>query len=146
MDKIFKFKLESLLQIRDFKKQQKEAELGKVLQELEAVKREIEGMRDNIGQLYELQEKAVLTGTNNSILVQSNEFIKSCREEIVAKEKYLEALEKRSTDKMQEMNIAIGEFKAVKKMKEDKKKEHDKKVMKKMYEELEDIINMREKI
>ena len=139
MKKKFKFKLEGLLKLKSFNESKLRTELGSIVKEMEAVKSNIEGMRDDIKQSYVEQERVMESTTSGQLLQFFPYFIKAKKEDIKTKENLLYALEKRYQNKLVELSDAMGEVKMVTNLKEKKKDEHRKAIDKKINEESEEL-------
>ena len=142
MNKQFKFKLDGLLKLKEFKEKRLKVELGQILQDIQSVKEKMQGMRDNIKETYEAQEKVVHDGATGKLLRFFPEFIQTKRDDIKNHENLLYALDKQYKRKVEEMKIAMGETKVIENLKVKKKTEHKKKVDRKRLEDIEELIIM----
>jgi flagellar FliJ protein len=142
VEKKFKFKLDGLLKLREFKEKRLKVELGQILQDIQSVNVKINGMKENITETYEAQERVMHDGSDGNLLRFFPEFIQTKRDDIKNHENLIYALEKQYERKVQEMKLAMGETKVIENLKDKKKTEHKKKVDKKSLEEIEELLMM----
>lgn len=142
MEKKFKFKLDGLLKLREFKEKRLKVELGQILQDIQSVKTKINGMNEHISETYQAQEKVIYDGANGNLLKFFPDFIQAKRDDIKNHENLIYALEKQYERKVQEMKIAMGETKVIENLKDKKKVEHKKKLDKKSMEDIEELLMM----
>jgi flagellar FliJ protein len=139
----FKFKLDALLKVREFKEQKIKIELGQLLKEISAVEEKIALAHKAIDECYQAQEAIMRDPTSGNMLRFFPYFIKGKKEDIKNNENLLYALKKKYTNKMSELALARGEVKVMENFKDKKKEEWKKKKDKKDFETIEELIQMR---
>ncbi len=140
MKKKFKFKLDGLLKVREFKEKKLKTELGEILTEINSVELNIKGMLKDIDETYAAQEEFLASPTSGQMAQFFPQFIKTRNEDIKNKENLLYALQKRYQAKLQELARAKGEVKVIDNLKEKKKAEHRKEIQKKEQAELDEFV------
>ncbi len=139
----FKFKLDGLLKVREFKEKRLKVELGEILTQIQNVKDEIQTLNDNIVETYEAQEKFLADPSSGDMVKFFPRFIKTKKADIKNKENLLFALEKKFDQKQVEMGVARGEVKVIENLKEKKSTEHKKKAEKKFQEDVDELVQIR---
>lgn len=139
----FKFKLDGLLKVREFKEKKIKIELGEILKEIAAVEEHIAEANRAIDQTYADQEAVMKDPTAGQMLQFFPYFIQGKKEDIKNKESLLWALRKKYDKKIEELASARGEVKIMENFKEKKKNEWTKERNKKEQEAIEEIITMR---
>lgn len=139
----FKFKLDGLLKVREFKEKKIKIELGEILKEINVVEEGIAAANAAISETYEAQETFMRDPSNGQMLQFFPMFIQGKREDIKNKENLLWSLRKKYEKKMVEMATARGEVKIMENFKDKKKDEWTKDKNKKEQEAIEEILMMR---
>lgn len=140
----FKFKLDGVLKVREFKEKKIKIELGEILRELNKVEDQIKKANDEISEAYEAQEASMKNGSVTAQMLQFFPmFITGKKEDIKNKENLRYALKKKYDQKIQELASARGEVKIMENFKEKKKGEWTKEKNKKEQEAIEEILMMR---
>jgi len=143
MAKKFKFKLDGLLKVRHFKEEQLKVELGVINQEILAVEGRISQLFSEIDDSYIEQEKIYQTDTSGQLAKFFPYYIEAKREEIKSKENLLYSLKKKYEQKLSEVAKAMGETKLLSNMKDKEKTSWKKKIQKKEFSEIEEVLSMR---
>jgi flagellar FliJ protein len=139
----FKFKLDGLLKVREFKEKRIKIELGEILKEINAVEEKIANIHIAIDETYEAQDRFVADAAAGRMIQFFPMFIQGKKEDLKNQESLLWALKKKYTSKIEELATARGEVKIMENFKEKKKTEHHRKAMKKEQEEIEENFMMR---
>jgi flagellar protein FliJ len=138
----FKFKLDGLLKLREFKENQLKVELGRILQEIEETKNIIVQLNKDLDEGYEAHSKVLYSGSGAKMLQFFPEFFQGKREDIRNKENLIHALTKKVDMKREELAMARGEVKIVENLKEKKLVQFTKEKNKKDLEKIEDQLAM----
>ncbi len=139
----FKFKLDGLLKVREFKEKQLKIELGEILKEINDVNAKIAEANVAISETYEAQEAFMRDPSSGQMLQFFPLFIQGKKEDIKNKENLLWSLTKKYEKKMAELATARGEVKVMENFKDKKKGEWTKEKNKKEQEAIEEILMMR---
>lgn len=139
----FKFKLDGLLKVREFKEKKIKIELGEILKEIAVVEDKISSANKAIDETYEAQESFMKDPSVGNMLQFFPYFIQGKKEDIKNKENLLWALKKKYDVKITELAAARGQVKVMENFKEKKKIEHTKERNKKEMEAIEEILMMR---
>lgn len=139
----FKFKLDGLLKVREFKEKQLKIELGEILKEINGVNEKIDAAKKAIAETYDAQEAFMRDPSQGQMLQFFPLFIQGKQEDIKNKENLLWSLNKKYEKKMAELATARGEVKVMENFKEKKKGEWTKEYNKKQDEAIEEILMMR---
>ena len=139
----FKFKLDGLLKVREFKEKKIKIELGEILREISAVEDKIRLVNVAISETYEAQEQFMKDASQGQMLQFFPMFIQGKKEDIKNKENLLWSLKKKYDKKILELAEARGEVKIMENFKEKKKTEWTKEKNKKELEDIEENIMMR---
>lgn len=139
----FKFKLDGLLKVREFKEKQLKIELGELLKEMNQVEDKIAEANKAISETYEAQEAFMRDPSSGQMLQFFPLFIQGKKEDIKNKENLLWSLKKKYEKKMAELATARGEVKVMENFKDKKKGEWTKEKNKKEQELIEEILMMR---
>lgn len=139
----FKFKLDGLLKVREFKEKQLKIELGELLKEISQVEDKIADANKAISETYDAQESFMSDPSSGQMLQFFPLFIQGKKEDIKNKENLLWSLRKKYDKKMAELAAARGEVKVMENFKEKKKDEWTKEKNKKEQEAIEEILMMR---
>lgn len=139
----FKFKLDGLLKLREFKEKKIKTELGEILKEIGQVEEKIALANRAIDETYEAQEVFIQDPTAGRMIQFFPYFIQGKKDEIKNKENLLWALRKKYDLKIVELATARGQVKVMENFKEKKKTEWTKVKNKKEQEAIEEILMMR---
>jgi len=139
----FKFKLDGLLKVREFKEKRIKIELGEILKEINAVEEKIANIHIAIDETYEAQDRFVADAAAGRMIQFFPMFIQGKKEDLKNQESLLWALKKKYASKIEELATARGEVKIMENFKEKKKTEHHRMAMKKEQEEIEENFMMR---
>ncbi len=139
----FKFKLDGLLKVREFKEKKIKIELGEILKEISGVEEKILLATKAIDETYEAQEVFMKDPSAGKMLQFFPYFIQGKKEEIKNKENLLWALRKKYDVKITELAAARGQVKVMENFKDKKKGEWTKERNKKELEAIEEILMMR---
>jgi flagellar FliJ protein len=139
----FKFKLDGLLKVREFKEKKIKIELGEILREISAVEDKISLANAAISETYDAQEAFMKDPSSGQMLQFFPMFIQGKKDDIKNKENLLWALKKKYEKKIAELAIARGEVKVMENFKEKKQGEWTKEKNKKEQEAIEEILMMR---
>lgn len=139
----FKFKLDGLLKVREFKEKKIKIELGEILREINDVEEKIAAANKAIAETYEAQETFMKDPSAGQMLQFFPLFIQGKKEDIKNKENLLWSLRKKYDKKIAELAQARGEVKIMENFKEKKKDEWSKEKNKKEQEAIEEILMMR---
>ncbi len=139
----FKFKLDGLLKVREFKEKQLKIELGEILKEINSVEEKIAEANRAIAETYDAQEAFMRDPSNGQMLQFFPMFIQGKKEDIKNKDNLLWSLRKKYDKKVAELATARGEVKVMENFKDKKKDEWSKEKNKKEQEAIEEILMMR---
>lgn len=139
----FKFKLDGLLKVREFKEKKIKIELGEILKEISIVEQKIEEANIAINDTYDAQETFMKDPSAGQMIQFFPIFIQGKKEDIKNKENLLWSLKKKYDKKIAELAEARGEVKIMENFKEKKKGEWTKEKNKKEQEAIEEILMMR---
>jgi flagellar FliJ protein len=139
----FKFKLDGLLKVREFKEKKIKIELGQILKDIGHTKDLIAKMNVDIDETYKAQEDLMTTVVDGKMLQFFPMYIQGRKEDIKNKETLLWSLQKKYQQKVEELAMARGEVKVLENFKEKKHHEWTKEKNKKELETIEEILSMR---
>lgn len=139
----FKFKLDGLLKVREFKEKKIKIELGEILKEIGEVERKIAAANAAIDESYLAQEACMRDDSSGRMLQFFPYFVQGKKEDIKNCENLLWALKKKYETKITELAAARGQVKVMENFKEKKKGEWTKERNKKDQELIEEILMMR---
>lgn len=139
----FKFKLDGLLKVREFKEKKIKIELGEILKEISTVEEQIEIANKAIDETYKAQEDFMKDPSAGQMLQFFPYFIQGKKEDIKNKENLLWSLRKKYDKKIAELAEARGEVKVLENHKDKKQLEWRKDRDKKEQEKIEEILMMR---
>lgn len=141
--KKFEFKLEALLKLREFNEKRLKIELGEILKQITETKDRIEQIKRDISLSYETQEKMMQNAASAQVLQFFPYYIEGRKEEIKARENFLYSLNRKYDFTLSQLAQARGEVKVIENLKEKKKTEHKKEVEKKLQENIEEAVMVR---
>jgi len=139
----FKFKLDALLKVREFKEKKVKIELGEILKEISAVEEKIALANKAIDETYEAQEVFMKDPSAGKMIQFFPYFIQGKKDEIKNKENLLWALKKKYDVKITELATARGEVKVMENFKDKKKGEWTKEYNKKEQEAIDELLMIR---
>jgi flagellar FliJ protein len=139
----FKFKLDGLLKVREFKEKKIKIELGQILKDIGHTKELIAKMNVDIDETYKAQEDLMATVVDGKMLQFFPMYIQGRKEDIKNKENLLWSLQKKYQQKVEELAMARGEVKVLENFKDKKHQEWTKVKNKKELETIEEILTMR---
>ena len=139
----FKFKLDGLLKVREFKEKRIKIELAEILKEIADVEEAIEKINIAVGEAYDAQEKFLSDASAGRMIQFFPMFIQGKKEDLKNKESLLWALKKKYAAKVEELGKARGDVKVLENFKDKKKTEHHKIAEKKIQEEIEENFIMK---
>ena len=139
----FKFKLDGLLKVREFKEKQIKIELGEILKEIGIVEEQIAKANKAIDECYEAQEVSMKDHAPGRMLQFFPYFVQGKKEDIKNKETLLWALKKKFNLKIAELATARGQVKVMENFKDKKFGEWNKERNKKEMEDIEENLMMR---
>lgn len=125
----FKFKLDALLKLRQFKEKKIETELGEIVKKIEILKLEINKHNQDIDLGYKTEEELLKGSADGRTISFFPSFFSGKRAAIKVCKLKINALEDAYEKKIEELKVAKGEVKVVDQMKENSlarfKKEYD---------------------
>ena len=139
----FKFKLAGLLKLREFKENKLKVELGHINREIEETKLLIKKLNNDLDEGYDAHEKILYKNAGGSLIRFFPEFFQAKREDIKNKENFIFALQRKMELKREELAQARGEVKVIENLKDKKKQEYNKEMLKKEELMIEDLLMMR---
>lgn len=139
----FKFKLDGLLKVREFKEKRIKIELAEILKEIADVEDAIEKINLAVGEAYDAQEKFLTDASAGRMIQFFPMFIQGKKEDLKNRESLLWALRKKYAAKVEELGKARGEVKVLENFKDKKKTEHHRAAVKKEQEEIEENFIMK---
>lgn len=139
----FKFKLDGLLKVREFKEKKIKIELGEILREITAVEDKIAAANAAIAETYDAQEAFMKDPSSGQMLQFFPLFIQGKKEDIKNKENLLWSLKKKYDKKIAELATARGEVKVMENYKEKEHTEYKRVKNKKEMENIEELLQMR---
>ncbi len=143
MQKKFKFKLDGLLKVREFKEKKIKIELGEILKEISLVESQIAEANVAIDETYKAQEDFMKDPSAGQMIQFFPYFIQGKKQDIKNKDNLLWALRKKYDKKIAELAISRGEVKVLENFKDKKQVEWKKDKDKKEHEAIEEILMMR---
>ena len=135
----FKFKLDGLLKVREFKEKKIKLELGDILKEIEHAKATIAKAQQDIEDCYEAQEAFVAEPAAGRMVQFFPQYIQSRREEQKIQENILYSLNRKYQEKIKELAHAKGEVKVIDNLKDKQQLEFNKKKEKKLQEGIDEL-------
>jgi|GEM_PF-580817 len=139
----FKFKLEALLKVREFKEKNLKVELGRIIQEIELQKERIVQINSDIDQSYQTHDQMVNEVVSGSFLQFFPAYLKGKKAELELAHNNLDSLQKKMEAKLIELAQARGETKVLENQKDREKTVHKKEIDKKIHEDIEELFIMR---
>ena len=139
----FKFKLDGLLKVREFKEKKIKIELGEILREITAVEDKIAAANAAIAETYDAQEAFMKDPSSGQMLQFFPLFIQGKKEDIKNKENLMWSLKKKYDKKIAELATARGEVKVMENYKEKEHTEYKRVKNKKEMENIEELLQMR---
>lgn len=139
----FKFKLNGLLKVREFKERALKVELGGILKQINAAEDEITNLKQNIEDTYQAQEAFLAEPAAGDMIKFFPKFIETKNLAIDNQENLIYALKKKFEQKQLELGKARGEVKVIENLKEKKQTEYKKKIEKKHQENVDELVQIR---
>jgi flagellar FliJ protein len=139
----FKFKLDGLLKVREFKERALKVELGQILKQINEAQDEILNLKKNIQETYDAQEQFLADPSAGDMIKFFPKFIETKNHAIENQENLIYALQKKFETKQLELATARGEVKVIENLKEKKKTEYKKKIEKKHQENVDELVQIR---
>jgi flagellar FliJ protein len=139
----FKFKLDAVLKMREFKEKKIKIELGELLKEIGDVEEKIALANKAIDETYAAQETFMQDPSAGRMLQFFPYFIQGKKEDIKNKENLLWALKRKYDAKIKELAEARGEVKVMENFKDKKKMEWSKERTKKEQENIDELLMIR---
>ncbi|MCO4792445.1 MAG: flagellar export protein FliJ [Bacteriovoracaceae bacterium] len=143
MAKKYKFKLQGLMKLREFKEKRVKLELGEIVSEIQKNKEEIYTLGQQIEEAYTSYNESSKTGVDGKFLQFYPYYIQGKREDIKNKENLIYSLERRMEEKRIELSQARGDVKVVEKLKDKDFQEWKKHTTKKNQEDIDDLMSIR---
>ena len=143
MAKKFKFKLDGLLKVREFKEKKVKIELGEILKEIEQTKSNIAKAKQDIDECYKAQEEFISKPAAATMVQFFPQFIEAKTEDYKAQENILFSLEKRYEQKRLELAGAKGEVKVIENLKEKEETKFTKEKEKKLQETIDELTQIK---
>jgi len=143
MAKKFKFKLDGLLKVREFKEKTVKLELGEIVSEIQNLKDEISSIEKQIDEAYESYHTSSRNGADGKFLQFYPFYIQGKKEDIKNKQNLIFSLERRMEEKRHQLSIARGEVKVIENLKEKEFGAWKKETMKKTQEDIDDLMTIR---
>lgn len=139
----FKFKLDGLLKVREFKERALKVELGQILTQINEAKDEIVRLKENIQETYDAQDQFLSDPAAGDMIKFFPKFIETKNLAIDNQNNLIYALEKKFDSKQSELATARGEVKVIENLKDKKKTEYKKKIEKKHQENVDELVQIR---
>lgn len=143
MNQGFKFKLDGLLKLREFKEKKIKFELGKILKKISEIEDYIVVLKENIDECYKAQEAFLDEPAAGQMIQFFPQYIHVKRQEVISQEKILGLEKKNYQSKIAELASAKGEVKILGNLKEKKNDEYRREIEKKWQQNIDEIIQMR---
>ncbi len=140
MAKKFKFKLDGLLKVREFKEKRIKVELGEILKDIEQTKANIDKAKLDIEECYEAQEAFLNEPAGASMVQFFPQFIEAKTEDYKAQENILYSLQRKYEEKRRELAEAKGDVKVIENLKETNKTAFEKSTEKKRQEDIDELM------
>lgn len=139
----FKFKLDGLLKLREFKENSIKSQLGGILKEINRVEGKIEEIEKSIDESYKSQEEFLAQTAAGEMIKFFPYFIQGRKEDLAVQHNLLRGLRNQYEQKLLELKKARGDVKVLENMKDKKSSEFRKAANKKREADIEDILNLR---
>lgn len=140
MAKKFKFKLDGLLKVREFKEKRIKVELGEILKDIEQTKANIDKAKLDIEECYKAQEDFLNEPAGASMVQFFPQFIEAKTEDYKAQENILYSLQRKYEEKRRELAEAKGDVKVIENLKEKNKTAFEKSTEKKRQEDIDELM------
>ncbi|MAE59538.1 MAG: hypothetical protein CME69_11690 [Halobacteriovorax sp.] len=140
MAKKFKFKLDGLLKVREFKEKRIKVELGEILKDIEQTKANIDKAKLDIEECYKAQEAFLNEPAGASMVQFFPQFIEAKTEDYKAQENILYSLQRKYEEKRRELAEAKGDVKVIENLKEKNKTAFEKSTEKKRQEAIDELM------
>ena len=140
--KKFKFRLEALKKLREFKEKRLKVELGEILREIRNVEDRLDEISHEVDEGYRSQETVLEEDTEGRLIKFYPMFFQGKAADRVKNKEKLKELNKKYNDKLEELKIARGETKVLEKLEEKEFTKFKKTQERKEQEELEETFQM----
>lgn len=140
--KKFKFRLEALQKLRDFKEKKLKIELGEILKEINAVEDRLTEIANEVEEGYRSQEQVLEDNTDGRLVKFYPIYFQGKSVDRAENIEKLELLRIKYVNKMEELKKARGESKVVEKLKEKDFKKFQRERDRKLQMELEETFQM----
>jgi flagellar FliJ protein len=136
--KKFKFKLESVLKLKNFKEKIK-TELGIIVAKINECKIVMQKIKDDVNLAYQDQEAMLKIGASGQEVQFFAHFVKGKKEHMIFQQSILKELNENYNSKISELKVIKGEVKIVENLKEKKKTEYKKDEEKKYQASIDEL-------
>jgi flagellar FliJ protein len=137
--KKFKFKLDSVLKLKNFKEEKIKTELGVIVANIHKCKAVMEKIKDDVNMAYKDQEAMLKKGASGQEVQFFAHFVKGKKEHMIFQQNTLKELNESYNLKINELKIIKGEVKIVENLKEKKKNEFYKEEEKKFQASIDEL-------
>jgi flagellar protein FliJ len=141
--KKFKFKLDGLLKVREFREKKLKLELGEIMKEINSLKELNKELNNAISEAYRGQEQLLADSTGAKMLEFFPFFIEAKKEHIKNNENLIYSLQRKYEQKVHELTVAMGEVKVIDNLKDKEQTEYKKEADKKYQQDIEDLLHMK---
>ncbi|MEI8345893.1 MAG: flagellar export protein FliJ [Pseudomonadota bacterium] len=139
----FKFKLQALLRMREFKEDRVKVEMGKIVQNMNQIREQIAKINHYIDEGHEAYAHKSEDKDGARYFKFIGEFIHFQRAALKQKEKEMREWQAKYDTKIQELEVAMGEVKVIENIKEKRFGNYRKELNKKMEEDVQEVAIMR---
>ncbi|MBI2522143.1 MAG: flagellar export protein FliJ [Bdellovibrio sp.] len=139
----YKFKLQALLKVREFKENNLKIELGRIVQERESTKARIEQLNSDIDAAYHDQGELVTRDITGNEIQFFPYYLQGKKDDLERTIKRLEEIEILLKKKLQELAIARGESKLLENMRANDFDKFKRELEKKQHNQIEELFIMR---
>ncbi|TDJ03693.1 MAG: flagellar export protein FliJ [Deltaproteobacteria bacterium] len=141
--KKFKFRLDTVLKLREFEEKKAKINLGKVITKMEYIKREIEKLNKEIGMGYSEMQELLKETVDGRTLQFFPAYFAGKEAMIKSKKTELSNLNEELNFRRLELRKAEGEFKSIDKLKEKSFEKFKDEIFKKEQNDLDDYTIMK---
>lgn len=141
--KKFKFKLDGLLKVREFKEEEAKRLLGETIKDIENAKAEIEKNKNEISESFSKMSKSISSATELKLATFYPRYIKRLQDDLERNENLLFALNVKLAERRKDLAKAMADVDLLEKFKNKKTTEHKKYYEKKENLEIEDALRIR---
>lgn len=143
MGKKFKFKLDGLLKVREFREEKVKVELGELIKQEQDILNRLDEISKEVGVGYEMHGKAFQNTSKGRDAYFYPYFFEGKRKDRERCGNVLYVLRKKIIEKRAELAEAMGEVKILENLKEKKEKEFIKEKNKREYSDIEENVIMK---